>query len=147
MSTPPPSVDQTTRLADRYGTGSTRGRLAIIVATTIVAGAGLGWLIWAAWFHANPAAQGGVLGFTVTGDHSVSVTVQAKLRRDVDQASCVLTAYALDHANVGEREVRITHDGSWKRTGGTTVERIVTLKTERRATAVELTNCRTIPAK
>jgi Domain of unknown function (DUF4307) len=99
--------------------------------------AGVGWLLWAAFYHANPAVSSQLRGFQVVGDSEVRVSIA--IDRDPDQTvRCLLQAQASDHAVVGEREVTIPSGGDAR------LERTYLITTERRATNGVLDGCRTI---
>ncbi|WP_158604346.1 DUF4307 domain-containing protein [Nocardioides mangrovicus] len=118
-------------LAARYGTHRPLRRLVLVVVTIVVAGAGLGWLAWAAWFHSNPAISAGVQGYDVRSSHRVDITVQVRLRDRFVHGECVVEATASDHAVVGERSVTVRRAGTVS----------VVVRTEREATAVDVAEC------
>jgi Domain of unknown function (DUF4307) len=117
------------RLAERYGAPRRGPRLAagIVVITLVVAF--LGWVAWAAWFHATPSVQSDLIGYTVDDAHTVTAVVDVTLASDVT-ASCVLRAVALDHTTVGELSF-VPEPGRNE----------IALRTDREATAVELAGC------
>jgi Domain of unknown function (DUF4307) len=120
------------RLARRYGRDRSRGRkLAGFVAVLAIAGVALAWLGWAAWDRATPEVQSELIGWDVESEHEVSVTLEVDLRDGV-VATCRVLARSEDHAPVGE--LAFTPDD------GTNV---VSIRTERRATAVEKAGCTT----
>jgi divalent metal cation (Fe/Co/Zn/Cd) transporter len=105
----------------------------MVVVTVLVAGAGLGWLAWAAIFHANPAVDADVASFDVKSAHRVDATVQVRVRDSDSSGSCLLRASAQDHSVVGEHRFRV--DSS---TGQETTVRV---RTERRAVTIEVVDC------
>ena len=94
-------------LERRYGTRRPGRRLAVIVVTVLVAGAGLGWLFWAAIVHANPAVDADVAGFHVKSVHRVEATVEVRVRDNDSAGTCLLRASAQDHSVVGEHRFRV----------------------------------------
>lgn len=118
-------------LAERYGAPSPRRRQAWIAGVAVLAVVFLGWLAWAAWFHATPSARSATVGYQVVDDHTVTVEVEVELT-DVDEADCLVRAMSEDKATVGELSF----------TGVDGLQE-VTIRTERRATAVEMVGCTT----
>ena len=123
-------------LAERYGAPS-RGRRPLVVAAVVaLAVAGLAWLLWAVLFHARPPVTSQMVGFDVDGQHA-AVARYTVVRRDASvPASCLLRAFADDHSVVGERTVQV--DARAK-----AVNLSSTVRTERRATTVDLVGCTT----
>ncbi len=123
--------------AERYAPPSPLRRPLIIVAVVLVAGVGLGWLVWAMLGHANPEAQSQLVSFRVRGEHRVDVRFTV-VRRDREvEASCLLRAYASDHAVVAEKDVPVGPAAP----AAATLD--LSLRTERRATSVDLIGCTT----
>lgn len=115
-------------LARRYGRpGPGRGVLAL---ATVIAVAFLGWLAWATWDHATPVVESELSGFDVTDDHAATAYVDVALHGDAAGARCLVRAVSADHTPVGEL--------SWIPTDG---RNDVVIRTERRATSVELVGC------
>ena len=131
-----PDLARTAMLERRYGTRRPGRRLAVIVVTVLVAGAGLGWLVWAAIVHANPAVDADVASFDVRSVHRIDATVEVRVRDRDSAGTCLLRASAQDHSVVGEHRFRV--DSSPGR------ETTVPVRTERRAVTVEVVDC--IPA-
>jgi len=125
----PPTA--TPGLADRYGTPSAVRRRLLVGAVAAVVVVFLGWLAWATWFHATPAVQSELVTWAVVDEHEVTATVQVVLEEDVT-ASCVVQAIAEDHTTVGEVAFEPV-DG----------HNDVSVRTERRATTVDLVGCTT----
>lgn len=117
-------------LSDRYGTDRSRRRLALVGTAAAVAVVFLGWLAWVTWFHANPEVTSQLVSRTVVDDHTVEVVVDVDLEDSVDDANCKVQAMARDKATVGELNF-VPVDGRNE----------VTVRTERKATAVELVGC------
>ncbi len=120
-------------LERRYGTHRPKRRLAMVVVTVLVGGVGLGWLAWAAIFHANPAVDADVASFDVKSVHRVDATVEVRVRDSDSSGTCVLRASAQDHSVVGEHRFRV--DSSTGR------ETTVRVRTERKAVTVEVVDC------
>jgi hypothetical protein len=106
----------------------------VIVGTVALAVLGLAWLVWVTVVHSRPLVSSKLVGFDVPSEH-VATARFAVTRRESDvPASCLLRAYAEDHAIVGERSMRVAAGH-----GTRMVE--ASLRTERRATAVEVVGC------
>ena len=100
----------------------------------VLAVAGLTWLFWVISFHGRPQVTSEMVGFEVDGQHAV-VARFSVVRRDAGvSASCLLRAYADDHSVVGEVTLPVT--------GPQTSRSIsASVRTERRATTVDLVGC------
>jgi hypothetical protein len=121
-------------LLERYGAPSRSGRGLVIVATVALAVLGLAWVSWVTLFHGRPLVTSTLVGYEVVGEH-VATARFGVTRREADvRASCLLRAYAEDHSIVGERTVRVV-------SGGPTRIVDASVRTERRATAVEVVGC------
>jgi Domain of unknown function (DUF4307) len=125
------------RPESRYGAPRRWTLPAVVAGVALLIAAGIGWLLWAALYHANPAVSSQLRGFEVTGNNEVRVTIA--IQRDPERAvRCLIQAQASDHAVVGEREVTIPSGGEPR------PERTYRITTERRATNGILDGCRTI---
>ncbi|HYH33921.1 MAG TPA: DUF4307 domain-containing protein [Nocardioides sp.] len=116
-------------LADRYGAPSPARRWLGLAVVGVLVAASLAWLAWTSWFHATPAVHSELVGYQVVDDHRARATVSVAVEDGVS-ASCVVRAVAADHMTVGEVAFEPV-DGRNE----------VTLRTERRASAVTLTGC------
>lgn len=122
-------MTSTPTMADRYGGPSPTRRRVLLALVAAVVALALGWLAWTAWFHATPPVKSELTTWTIDDDHQVSATVTVQLEDGVT-ASCVLSALAEDHLTVGEV--------AFEPVNGTNE---VSIRTERRATAVTLRGC------
>ncbi|WP_107771229.1 DUF4307 domain-containing protein [Nocardioides sediminis] len=129
--TPPSASPRGTDLSERYGVPAPWRRTALLASVAVVALVFVGWVAWAAWFHGSPAVESELTAYDVAGEHSATAVVQVSLERGVD-ASCRVRALAEDHMTVGELAFTPT-DGRNE----------VEVRTERRATSVELVGCTT----
>ena len=120
-----------TDLGDRYGAPAPWRRRAVIAGCVVVVAAFLGWLGWTIWDQSTPDVRSDLVGYDVVDEHHASATVEVRLREGV-VASCTLRAYAEDHTVVGEL-VFSPADGQSDQD----------VRTERRATSVELLGCTT----
>jgi hypothetical protein len=121
-------------LVERYGAPSRARRPLVVAAVVALAVAGLAWLLWVVAFHARPQVTSQMVGFDIDGQHA-AVARYTVVRRDASvPASCLLRAYAHDHSVVGELTVAV--DSRAK-----AVNMSSTVRTERRATAIELVGC------
>ena len=123
-------MTQPTDLADRYGTPSPRGRAVLLGAAVVVVAAFLGWLGWVIWDQSTPDVRSDLVGYDVVDEHRATATVEVRLRDSDVRATCTLRAYAEDHSVVG--------DASFTPEDG---RNVVDVRTERRATSVELRGC------
>lgn len=129
-------MSQTTDLADRYGAPSPRRRQALIGVSVVLAASFLGWLGWTIWDQSTPDVRSDIVGYRVLDEHHAAATVEVRLRDDDVDASCTLRAFAEDHSVVGEL-VFTPRDGRNEED----------VRTERRATSVELLGCTTAEQK
>jgi Domain of unknown function (DUF4307) len=129
--TTPPAPPSTTDLAERYGAPAPWRRTALVAAVAVLAIAFVGWVAWAAWFHGTPPVESELAGYDVAGEHAATAVVEVSVEDGAD-ASCRVRALAEDHTTVGELAFTPT-DGRNE----------VEVRTERRATSVELLGCTT----
>ena len=123
-------------LAQRYGSPHRLRRPLLVTVTALVAAVGLAWLVWAVAFHGRPEVTSQLVSFDVSaGEHQVSARITVVRRAADVKASCLLRAYAEDHAVVGEDNVTVGPGGP------TTQTMDLTVRTERRATSLELVGC------
>jgi hypothetical protein len=121
-------VDQA--LTDRYAAPPAWRRPVTIAAVAVLALVSLVWLGWAAFEESNPKIESQLVGFSVVDDHSVNVRLDVTIASGTTGASCTVEAVASDHSIVGEQHFRPT--------SGTNN---VTVRTDRRATAVDAPGC------
>jgi Domain of unknown function (DUF4307) len=123
-------------LAERYGAPARSRRLLVVGVAALLVGAGIAWLAWVVLLPGRPEVTSQMVGFTVRGQHAATVTFTVARRgRDVP-ASCLLRAFADDHAVVGELTVPVGSGPAERRLK-------TTVRTERRATTVDLVGCTT----
>ena len=130
-----PTSSRSELMAERYGRTSGRRRGLLIVAIGLIAALALAWLGWVAWHHSNPAVRGELSSYEVVSDHEVKVIIDVK-RSGSASVACTVQAQADSHGIVADQQVTIPA-GSQRDVRFTTV-----VQTERRATAVTVTNCR-----
>jgi hypothetical protein len=123
----------TTDLATRYGAPAPWRTRALLGVTVVVVLAFAGWLGWATLDQANPDVASGDLTFTIVDDGTALARFTVDLSDDDVEATCTLKAYAEDHSLVGSASFE-PEPGP-----GDVVEQAV--RTERRATSVELVGC------
>ena len=117
-------------LATRYGKPSPARRKVAIAVTTLL-GMGAAWFVTDMMlFHANPAVSSSLVGFEIVDDYAVDVELRVQLD-DIDEAECLVRALSKDKSVVGELGF-LGIDGQQE----------VTVRTERRATGVELVGCK-----
>ncbi|MDI6912171.1 DUF4307 domain-containing protein [Nocardioides sp.] len=120
-----------TDLADRYGAPAPWRRRVLLGAGAVLAAAALGWLGWTVWAQSTPEVESAMVGYDVVGEHEVAATVRIDLADDDVEATCLLRAFAEDHTVVGDLSFTPTASGRTEQT----------VRTERRATSVELLGC------
>ena len=120
-------------LQDRYGAPAPWRRRALVAACTALALVFLGWLGWTIWERATPDVESSMVGFEVVDEHTASARIDVRLADEHVRASCRLRAYADDHTVVGERSITPVF--------GEDQPLSVEVRTERRATSVELIGC------
>jgi Domain of unknown function (DUF4307) len=121
-------VDQT--LADRYAPPPAWRRPVTIVAVAVVAVVALAWVAWVAFDASDPKVESQLVGFRVVDEHAVTARVDVRVSSGVTGARCTVDAVASDHSIVGELHFRPS-DGTNE----------VTVRTERRATSVDVPGC------
>jgi hypothetical protein len=124
-------VTTRTDLADRYGAPAPWRRRALLSASVALAAAFLGWLGWTIWAQSTPQVESAMVGYDVVDEHAVAATVRIDLADDDVEATCLLRAFAEDHTVVGELSFAPTGSGRTEQT----------VRTERRATSVQLVGC------
>ena len=122
-------------LQDRYGAPAPWRRTAVVAASAVLALVFLAWLGWTAWSHSTPDVQSALVGYEVVDEHVATAEVDVRLSDEDVRASCRVRAYAEDHTTVGERSFTPSYAGPQPLT--------VEVRTERRATSVELVGCTT----
>ena len=121
-------------LAERYGAPSPTRRPVAVVVLAVVAMTGVTWAVWVWLFHSSPQVTSALVGYDVRSEHT-AVATYTVVRRDADvSASCLLRAYAADHNVVGELSVAVD-------SGPPSSSMRSTLRTERRASSIELVGC------
>jgi Domain of unknown function (DUF4307) len=123
-------VSAQTDLSDRYGAPAPWRRAVLLGLSVAVAGAFLGWLGWTIWAQSTPKVESELVTWDVDDEHQASAVVSIQLGDDVE-ATCLLRAYAEDHSVVGELSFTPEDSGLTEQT----------VRTERRATSVELIGC------
>jgi Domain of unknown function (DUF4307) len=123
-------------MSERYGAASPARRRLVIAISGAVGVVALCWLVWAMWFQSNPDVQSSVRTFDVVDDHTVQAEIALRVKDEDVRANCLVRAVGLDRSVVGEVNFEVTGvSGS--------VNREVTLRTEREATAVDMVGCTT----
>ena len=107
----------------------------LVVAIGVGVAVALGWLVWAALFHSQPAVTAQVSAYSVVSDTAIDVTLTVDRRDPAQPVTCRVLAQAADLSNVGEQYVAV---------GPATarvVDRKLTLVTLRRATIATVEGC------
>ncbi|MEO7448282.1 MAG: DUF4307 domain-containing protein [Humibacillus sp.] len=121
-------------LAARYGRPGPARRRGLVVAAAFLALVGLAWVGWVVWSQSTPEVQSSLRTYDVVDTHRADASVAVRARSADVEASCQLRAYGADRTTVGELNFDVTG------VEGTEV-REVTLRTERRASSVQLVGC------
>lgn len=131
-------------LADRYGAPRPWRRPVGWALLGLLLVVSLGWLGWTAWYHSLPEVSSSQQAYDVVDDHEATATVLVQRRADEVVATCTLRAYAADHTVVGELAQRVPLPDATP-AQSREKEQLLTLsvRTERRATNVELVGCTT----
>jgi uncharacterized protein DUF4307 len=120
-------------LAHRYGAPAPWRRRILVAASVALGLAFLGWLAWTAYAHSTPAVESDLVTYSVDGEHEATARVAVSLKDPDVRATCLLRAFAEDHSVVGELSFTPEH--------GADQPLEVTVRTERRATSLELIGC------
>ncbi len=129
--------DEATRrlLEERYGHGRRWSRLTAWILGASVSVAFLGWLAWATWDHAQPTISSEFIGFSVIDEHQAEARFDVRRKDAAVSGTCIVRALAEDHSLVGEVVVPVEAGPKLK------ARMTRPIRTERRATAVELVGC------
>ena len=121
-------------LAQRYRgpSGVQRVVALAVIAALVVSGVGL--LAWTVIFESSPSVRSQLTAFKVKDEHEAVATMTVVRKSEFTKATCRLQAISADHAVVGEVD-RPVFDGPENQTLQ------VELRTERRATSVDLIGC------
>jgi hypothetical protein len=122
-------------LAERYGAPAPWRRHALVAGSVLVAVLAAAWVVWAGWAYTAPEVSSELETSEILGEHAATAVIVVDLRDDDVVAQCLVRAFAEDHNTVGEAEFRPDPADGPRHT--------VEVRTERRATAVELVGCRT----
>jgi hypothetical protein len=125
-------------MTERYGAPSPLRRRLVVAVSTVVAVVFLAWLAWTAVAHGDPDVSSDLVTYSIDGEHAASARVSVRLGDDDVTASCLLRAVAEDHTIVGE--LRFEVDAATLAEGDTLTREV---RTERRATTVQLVGCTT----
>lgn len=121
-------------LAERYGVPNPSRRRWLVAGVTALAVVSLGWLAWAAIYQSTPQVRSAIVGFDVQGERQATATFEVRRSSSDVEASCLLRAISEDKSVVGQLTTPVT-------SGAETQRVTVTVRTERRATTVELMGC------
>ncbi len=122
------------RIARRY---PPRRRGAWIPVAAVLAIIGIPWMVWAGLHAANPDVTGKVVAFDVVSDTRIDVTVTIQRPDPARAATCTVVTKAVTYDTVGELPFEVA-PGTQELT-----TQVVSVRTFKRATSAELTDCRT----
>ena len=127
-------MDALPDLQERYRGPSRVKRLValLIIAALVVSGAGL--LAWSVVFESSPQVTSQLTAFSVADEHEAVATIVVVRESKFTEASCRLRAISEDHTVVGELRLPVG-DGPQRQSLQ------VRIRTERKATTVELVGC------
>jgi hypothetical protein len=131
-----PRMAGMTDLQQRYRGPSRAHRAVALVAIVAMVVSGVGVLGWSVFAHSTPEVTSRLTAFEIVDEHQVTADIEVARESQFTEASCRLRAVAEDHTVVGEVEVPVV-DGADRRALR------VPIRTERRATGVELVGCTT----
>ena len=117
---------------DRYGVKPVRGWK---LPATIIAIAGIVWILWAGLFHSNPEFRITIISFSVVSDEEVSIRYAIQRNDPSSPATCTLQARDFDKNIVGEIEDEITP-------GSASFERTTSIPTRSAAATATVARCR-----
>ncbi|MEJ7832265.1 MAG: DUF4307 domain-containing protein [Nocardioides sp.] len=120
-------------LAERYGARAPWRRTALLAGAGVVVAMFLIWLGWVTLGAAQPTVDSELVAFEIVDDHAVTAVVDIEFADASVAATCLLRAFAEDHTVVGEL--------SWTPDPAAGDRFEETVRTERRATAVESIGC------
>ncbi len=123
-------------LEQRYRGPSRASRAVALVAVVAMVASGVGFVGWSVFFHSTPEVTSRLTAFRIVDEHEVTADIAVARTSQFTEASCRLRAIADDHTVVGEVNVPVV-DGLEQRSMR------VPIRTERRATTVELVGCTT----
>ncbi len=104
----------------------------VIIASLVASGAGL--LAWTVFFQSNPAVTSQLTAFSVADEHEAIANITVGRDSEFTEATCRIRAIAEDHTVVGDLSLPVV-DGPAKQSLQ------VRIRTERKATSVELLGC------
>jgi hypothetical protein len=129
-------LDNSAALGDRYGAPRPGRRRLLILAVGTVVALFLGWVAWATWFHSTPRIDSSLISFEVVDDNQAVARLGVRRADASVVGTCTLRAFSEDHTTVGELVFRVPEGTAPLRQ---TITKVV--RTERRATSVELLGC------
>jgi hypothetical protein len=107
----------------------------LVVAIGLGVAIAVGWLIWAALFHSQPAVAAQVSAYSVVSDTAIEVTLTVDRRNPAQPVTCHVLAQAADFAPVGEQQVAVAAAAA------KVVDQKLTLVTLRRAVTATVKGC------
>jgi hypothetical protein len=125
-----------TDLEQRYRGPSRAARVVALVAVVAMVASGVGFVGWSVFFHSSPQVSSRLITYRIVDEHEATADIAVVRESQFTEAACRLRAVAEDHTVVGEVSVPVV-DGPEERTLR------VPIRTERRATGVELVGCTT----
>jgi hypothetical protein len=125
-----------TDLAERYRGPSRASRVVALVVIVALVASGIGVLGWSVFSYGTPEVTSKLTRYEVLDEHTAVADFTVTRTSAFTEARCTLTAVAADHGVVGEVVVPVV-DGPEEQALR------VEVRTERRATTVDLLGCTT----
>ena len=120
-------------LAERYG-APPRWRRPLLIGLVVVVVGGFAVLwAWITVVQSDPTVSSELITSEIVDDHEATAVIRVQYGDDPVEAHCTVRAIAHDKTVVGEETFEPSRDGEQDNT--------VTIRTERRATAVENIGC------
>ncbi|MEZ0578381.1 DUF4307 domain-containing protein [Nocardioides sp. MH1] len=120
-------------LAERYGAPPRWRRYFLIaLVAVLVGGFGVLWL-WITIVQSDPKVSSELISSDIVSDHEATAVIRVQYGEGPVDAHCTVRAIAHDKTVVGEETFEPRQDGEQDNT--------VTIRTERRATAVDSIGC------
>ena len=120
-------------LAERYG-APPRWRRPLLIGLVVVVVGGFAVLwAWITVVQSDPTVSSELITSEIVDDHEATAVIRVQYGDDPVEAHCTVRAIAHDKTVVGEETFEPSRDGGQDNT--------VTIRTERRATAVENIGC------
>ncbi|KAA1418966.1 DUF4307 domain-containing protein [Nocardioides humilatus] len=123
-------------MAERYGAPPVWRKYFLLGVVVVVVGSLAVLWTWITLAQSDPTVSSELITSEIVDDHEATAVIRVKWGDDPVEAHCTVRAIAHDKTVVGEETFEPSQDGS-----GDSIDTTVTIRTERRATAVESVGC------